>query len=268
VLAGNYPNPSFAVDMATQAELNAHEADTTAVHGVANTADIVLRTLVDAKGDLLLGTAADTLARLGVGADGQILTADAAQAAGVKWAAPASVSSLPASVTSLPISPTDGQVIRFLVDATNGIEWLFVYRQGSGSAYKWEFLGGPPLISEVNVSEDRGAGNTYANLTTVGPSVVLPLAGDYEVHGGFVGRVTVAGTAWMSYSIGATAAVDADGWNVGSAAAGNSHNAAGQRRYIKTFASAATLTAKYRNSGGSGSAIFQQRFMAVRPVRV
>lgn len=42
VLAGEYPNPSFAVDMATQAELDAHIVDTTAVHGIADTAALVL----------------------------------------------------------------------------------------------------------------------------------------------------------------------------------------------------------------------------------
>lgn len=45
--------------------------------------------LVDAKGDLLAATADNTLARVGVGANGTVLTADSTAAAGVKWAAAA-----------------------------------------------------------------------------------------------------------------------------------------------------------------------------------
>ena len=45
--------------------------------------------LIDAKGDLIVGTANDTAARLGVGSNGQVLTADSAETSGVKWAAPA-----------------------------------------------------------------------------------------------------------------------------------------------------------------------------------
>lgn len=44
---------------------------------------------IDAKGDLLAGTADNTIGRLAVGTNGQILTADSAEATGMKWAAAA-----------------------------------------------------------------------------------------------------------------------------------------------------------------------------------
>jgi len=45
------------------------------------------RTLIDAKGDLIVGTAADTAGRLAVGSNGQMLVADSSAAGGVSWAA-------------------------------------------------------------------------------------------------------------------------------------------------------------------------------------
>ena len=46
-------------------------------------------TIADAKGDLIAGTAADTVARLAVGTNNYVLTADSAEATGLKWAAAA-----------------------------------------------------------------------------------------------------------------------------------------------------------------------------------
>ena len=48
-----------------------------------------MATAIDAKGDLVAGTGADAFARLGVGANGTLLTADSSEATGLKWAAPA-----------------------------------------------------------------------------------------------------------------------------------------------------------------------------------
>lgn len=49
--------------------------------------------MVDAKGDLLVGTAADTAARLAVGSNNTVLVADSSASTGVKWAALSGITS-------------------------------------------------------------------------------------------------------------------------------------------------------------------------------
>jgi len=49
----------------------------------------IQETIVDAKGDLIVGTGADAVARLAVGTNTHVLTADSTTATGLKWAAAA-----------------------------------------------------------------------------------------------------------------------------------------------------------------------------------
>jgi hypothetical protein len=49
----------------------------------------VSKTVIDAKGDLIIGSANDTVDNLTVGSNGYVLTADSAQTLGIKWALPA-----------------------------------------------------------------------------------------------------------------------------------------------------------------------------------
>ena len=49
-----------------------------------------MATAIDAKGDLVVGTGADTFSRLAVGANGTTLVADSAESTGLKWAAASS----------------------------------------------------------------------------------------------------------------------------------------------------------------------------------
>jgi hypothetical protein len=55
-----------------------------------NASAAIAKTIVDAKGDIIAATAADTVARLGVGANDTVLTADSSTATGLKWSAPSS----------------------------------------------------------------------------------------------------------------------------------------------------------------------------------
>jgi len=58
-------------------------------------------TLVDAKGDIIAASAADTVARLAVGANDTVLTADSTTATGLKWATPAAGGMTLLSTTTL-----------------------------------------------------------------------------------------------------------------------------------------------------------------------
>ena len=51
-----------------------------------NASAAIAKTIVDAKGDIIAATASDTVARLAVGSNDQVLTADSSTATGLKWA--------------------------------------------------------------------------------------------------------------------------------------------------------------------------------------
>lgn len=61
--------------------------------------DVLTESLVDAKGDLLVGSADNTVNRLAVGTNGYILTADSAETTGLKWAAAPAVGTFETSIT-------------------------------------------------------------------------------------------------------------------------------------------------------------------------
>lgn len=87
--AGQHANANDAIE-ALQAKVGVDSSAVTSSldYKVAQKID---KTIVDAKGDLIVASANDTVARLAVGAtNGHVLTVDSAEVLGVKWAAGAS----------------------------------------------------------------------------------------------------------------------------------------------------------------------------------
>lgn len=175
----------------------------------------------------------------------------------------------PPLVNALPGAPVDGQEIYFRADDPNGVVWHLRYRAASASAFKWEVIGGTPLVNAIATQEAAPVGG-YGALTTPGPIVTLPLAGDYMVGLGFEGQVgAVNQGVIMSYSIGATAAVDADGtrlWSI-TASGPRDFTAAVSRYQRKNALAAVALTALYKPLGTTG-AMCASRWLSAVPIRV
>lgn len=177
---------------------------------------------------------------------------------------------VPTYETSLPSPAVDGQEIYYRADSTNGIIWHLRYRNafnGGSTSYPWEYVGGQELVGYTATDSSR-TNTAYGDLAAgAGPSVTLPLAGDYDITvaaRAYMSTTSAAG--YMSYEIGAAAALDADGLDIFAltGAAGMTPNHMATRR--KTGLTAVTLTAKYKASSGSISA--SNRMLRARPVRV
>jgi hypothetical protein len=90
-----------------------------------------MATAIDAKGDLIGGTGADTFSRLAVGANNTVLTADSTAATGLKWASPASSAQ---NFTLLSTSTlSTGGVSTFTVSSLSGYNQLLIYIDGAST---------------------------------------------------------------------------------------------------------------------------------------
>jgi hypothetical protein len=83
-------------------------------------------TTFDAKGDMLAASAADAAGRLAVGSNNQVLTADSAQALGVKWATPAAptierVAQIKVMDDATVLTTGDGKASFLITDDLNGL---------------------------------------------------------------------------------------------------------------------------------------------------
>lgn len=126
-------------------------------------------TIVTAKGDLIAATAASTPARLAVGSNDQVLTADSSTATGLKWAAAGGGLTIAQiatgtlnSGTSLTLSSLD--TYDYLILQLDNIRWLTAddYLQlrinnGSTSVYSYNVGGGDEATTfQVNTTTGDG----------------------------------------------------------------------------------------------------------------
>jgi hypothetical protein len=102
------------------------------------TADSIAKGLIDAKGDLIVGTADNTPARLGVGSNGQVLTADSTASTGLAWAAAPGGGALVLITTS---SPSNAASASFDNVFTSTYRHYFVQTMlsGAGANLMWRF---------------------------------------------------------------------------------------------------------------------------------
>jgi hypothetical protein len=121
-----------------------------------------MATAIDAKGDLVPGTGADTFARLAVGANDTVLTADSSTATGLKWATPSGFGTITSYTPTLSgITIGNGTFSNTGYSQSGDLVWfsgqvLF----GSTTAYTGVFK-----ISLPVTAKSQGAGVAQRNAT-------------------------------------------------------------------------------------------------------
>lgn len=165
---------------------------------------------------------------------------------------------VPIGIT-LPASPANGDEA-ILVDSLTvpTYAWRFRYVSGISDTYKWLFIGGVPLQSQVLGSTAQGAGSGQADLGGGVPAITLPRAGIWDIEFG-AGSYPNNGEARIFLVVnGVTLSTLFE-------------NAAGGSSYsrIRHTAVAANHVAKhqYLNSA-SASASFYDRIISATPVRL
>jgi hypothetical protein len=186
--------------------------DNTSIGGGTETLPV---TIIDAKGDLIAGTAADTAARLAAGADGTALIADSTQTTGLRWGAPtasatlASPSTLSGATTQLIFNETDGGADEKNYDiVTSGSTWLFranndalnsadnlirFYSRSGITVGVMEMLGGALVVTRSTgaaVTGTLSASGAITGSTTIGATGAITSAVDTNTQSIF-GRTAI-----------------------------------------------------------------------------
>ena len=162
-------------------------------------------------------------------------------------------------VTSLPGSPVDGQECYYRTGETI---WHLRYRAAAVSAYKWECVGGQPLVA-------TGTGGSFSSTTpstTNTPSLTVPLAGDYETDFGGYFQNAAAALNTLIGSLFVNAVNSSQ--QVSMSGDGQWDAAQIYRSLVMTHPAAAVLNLRYSIGAGTVAASCKDLVIKARPIRV
>ena len=147
----------------------------TQLDGKASTTADIPKSLIDAKGDLIVGSAADTAARLAVGTNDHVLTADSSATNGVKWAAPASgggmtlIQESTASANSaLDFSSISGSYKQLL------LVWQGLYASTTGLSFSIRFNSSSASEYQTYHGGSQGSNSGYGSGNTTTTYIAYP----------------------------------------------------------------------------------------------
>jgi hypothetical protein len=136
------------VSSAVQTQINSKIGQSTAINP----------STVTTKGDILVATGSGTIVRQGVGSNGQVLTADSAEADGIKWATPAGGQLQEVAITSSNASYT-------IPTGVTGFWALVVGGGGGGGGNGGSYAGGGGGGGQILETYFSVSGDTTLNIT-------------------------------------------------------------------------------------------------------
>jgi hypothetical protein len=122
--------------------------------------DILTEALVDAKGDILVASAADTVTRLAVGTNNYVLTADDQATNGIAWKAPAAVGEFASSITFEGTTANDFETTIAVTDPT--ADRTITFPDATGTVALTTDIPAAYTDSDVDAHLTGGDGITYS----------------------------------------------------------------------------------------------------------